>query len=268
MPHTSRDTSRAPAQDTERPIVIIEDDPATLSGWTELLRNAGYDVVGAASFEQGREALQAGPALLIVDIRLGAFNGLQLIIRARSDRPEIPLIVVTGFADEAVRSAADLWGATYLEKPVQPAQLLEAVARALASPPMRTEGAAESEPRMEPERRRWSRPHSGNVVSMPPGIADKDPAWHPSLIEDGDVIVARESADVTRTSSARTTSITPQFRLTVRGLPYLPPRLFARYDHAILHGEKTAAERHVRLFYVDTGILILLQDHRPTRIVH
>jgi two-component system, response regulator RegA len=254
------------------PVVVVEDDPVTLAGWMELLGEAGYDVVGAASFEQGREALKSRPALLIVDVRLGAYNGLQLIIRARSDRPDLPLILVTGYADDAVRSAAELWGALYLEKPVDPDRLLSAIADALEATGERQPPSprpAPEPPRLENERRRWARPQPGKIIVALPhaAITEKDLAWHPSLIEDGDVIVAREPADA-KPSDFGMTYKTPQFRLTVRGLRYLSPRLFARYDQAILQGEAAAAERRVRLFYVDTGILILLQDHRPTRTVH
>ena len=255
------------------PIAVVEDDPVTLAGWTELLRDAGYDVVGAASFEEGREALKAGPALLIVDVRLGAYNGLQLIIRARSDRPDIPLILVTGYADDAVRSAAELWGAMYLEKPVDPNRLLTAVADAIES-----SGESRNAPRPQPaerpriehERRRWVRSEQDQIIVALPhaAVSEKDLSWHPSLIEDGDVIVAREPPNAGYAADLGTTVKIPQFRLSVRGLRYLSPRLFSRYDQAILQGEAAAAERRVRLFYVDTGILILLQDHRPTRIVH
>ena len=274
MPHTRG----VPVEGSDRrtgvgPIAIVEDDPVTLAGWTELLSDAGYDVVGAESFEEGREALKAGPALLIVDVRLGAYNGLQLIIRARSDRPDIPLILVTGYADDAVRSAAELWGAMYLEKPVDPNRLLTAVADALESSgesriPARPE--PEPAPRLEHERRRWVRSEPDKIIVALPHAAvnERDLAWHPSLIEDGDVIVAREPMKPTRTVDFGTTEKTPQFRLSVRGLRFLSPRLYTRYDQAILQGEAAAAERRVRLFYVDTGILILLQDHRPTRIVH
>lgn len=239
----------------------------------ELLRDAGYDVTGAATFEKGRDALKAGPALLIVDVRLGAYNGLQLIIRARSDRPDIPIILVTGYADAAVRSAADLWGATYLEKPVEPARLVAAVADALeaagGTPPAPRPRDRERA-RLQDERRRWSRPTPEKIIVALPHAAmtERDLAWHPSLIEDGDVIVAREPPDPNRADHVGTTSKTPEFRLTVRGLRYLPPRLFTRYDQAIRQGEAVAAERRVRLFYVETGILILLQDHRPSRTVH
>jgi DNA-binding response OmpR family regulator len=253
-------------------VVIVEDDQVTLAGWTELLRDAGYDVTGAATFEQGRDALKAGPALLIVDVRLGAYNGLQLIIRARSDRPDVPIILVTGYADEAVRSAADLWGATCLEKPVEPARLIVAVADAL-------EAAGETPPaprrhdperRLENERRRWPRPTPQKIIVALPHAAmtERDLAWHPSLIEDGDVIVAREPPDQNPTVDFGAATKAPQFRLSVRGLRYLSPRLFTRYDQAILQGEGIAQERRVRLFYVDAGTLILLQDHRPTRTVH
>lgn len=111
-----------------QPIVIVEDDPVTLAGWSELLAIAGYPIVGANTFAAGRHAVDAGCGLLIVDVRLGAFNGLQLMLRAQSRTPPVPAIVVTGFADEVIACEARRLGALCLEKPVDPDHLLAAVA--------------------------------------------------------------------------------------------------------------------------------------------
>ena len=75
---------------TERKkILLVEDDDATRVGLSTLLERAGYDVVATESVQEGRSALEdASPDLLITDVRLGAFNGLQLI--AMSPRPIPP----------------------------------------------------------------------------------------------------------------------------------------------------------------------------------
>ena len=40
-------------------ILIVEDDRDTLDSWVELLHHAGYRVAAAASFEEGRRALES-----------------------------------------------------------------------------------------------------------------------------------------------------------------------------------------------------------------
>ena len=111
-------------------VLVVEDDAATRRGLETLLRQAGYDVLVADSVPQGRKALEEGaPDLLITDVRLGEFNGLQLL--ATSTRP-IPAIVATAFADSALEIEAARLGAHYLLKPIVPAVLLTLVEELLA----------------------------------------------------------------------------------------------------------------------------------------
>lgn len=101
--------------------------------WVDVLGDAGYRVTGAASFEEGRQALATStPDVLLTDIRLGAYNGLQLIIRARADNPRVRAFVLTGFSDPVVRREAERLHAVHLEKPVDLQLLLDLVAEALA----------------------------------------------------------------------------------------------------------------------------------------
>ena len=76
-------------------IVIVEDDDATRAGYRELLNLAGHDVIATSTYQEGRHAVQVeSPDLVIADLRLGGFNGLQLLLL--SPRP-IPTIIITGF---------------------------------------------------------------------------------------------------------------------------------------------------------------------------
>jgi two-component system, NtrC family, nitrogen regulation response regulator GlnG len=117
-----------------RNILIVEDDQGTLSGWVELLRAAGYFVTGVSSYEEGRQELATMPDLLITDVRLGVYNGLQLLMRGRMVNPQLQAIVVTGYADQIVRREAVYLQAEHLEKPVDADRLLQVVGNALRSP--------------------------------------------------------------------------------------------------------------------------------------
>ena len=117
---------------SSRSIIVVEDDEDSLTGWLEVLWNAGYSAVGAASFQEGRRLLDMHrPNLLITDVRLGAFNGLQLAIRARYGVGPLPTIVVTGYSDELIKLEAERLHAIYMEKPLLPDDLLAAVRDAL-----------------------------------------------------------------------------------------------------------------------------------------
>lgn len=124
---TIRDTRNRPTAG----ILIVEGDRDTLAGWVKLLHAAGYRVTGAASFEEARRALASPPDLVITEVRLGAFNGLQLVIRARSQNPHLSAIVLTGFPDVVIKAEAERLNAIYVEKPVDGERLLAIVADAL-----------------------------------------------------------------------------------------------------------------------------------------
>lgn len=110
-------------------ILLVEDDLATRVGLSTLLERAGYEVVASESVQEGRSILEEeAPDLLITDVRLGAFNGLQLL--AMSPR-RIPTIVTTGFPDPVLEAEALQLGAKFLLKPVEPGNLLALVAEML-----------------------------------------------------------------------------------------------------------------------------------------
>lgn len=112
-------------------VLIVEDDLATRLGLAQLIVAHGHEAILAATFEQGRRLLRTHrPDLLITDIRLGDFNGLQLIV---GELKPPPAIVLTGFADPVIELEARRAGALYLVKPLPPETLLAHVDAALSA---------------------------------------------------------------------------------------------------------------------------------------
>ena len=112
-----------------RTVLIVDDDPATRTGLSELLAGAGFAVVAAAAYHEAVTRLRTSPPhLLIADVRLGAYNGLQLVISRPS---HVAAIVISGFADATLEREAHRFGAAYLLKPVNPRQLLVVVGQVL-----------------------------------------------------------------------------------------------------------------------------------------
>jgi DNA-binding NtrC family response regulator len=107
--------------------LVVDDDPAVLKIITEVLRREGHAPVGAASFDAGRQALEAGPPpdVLVTDVRLGDYNGLQLVLMKH---PATAAIVMSGFRDEVLEAEAAELGAPFLVKPVSRDALMQAVA--------------------------------------------------------------------------------------------------------------------------------------------
>jgi len=112
-------------------ILLVEDDESTREGMTALLEDAGYTVQSAGVFVDGRRLLAENPPdLLIADVRLGRYNGLQLV--ATSSRG-VPTIMVTGFPDPALRAEALKLGAHYVTKPIAPETFLTLVESTILS---------------------------------------------------------------------------------------------------------------------------------------
>ena len=92
------------------------------------MRQAGYLVFEASSYEDGKRLWrEITPAVLVVDIRLGEFNGLQLLMRARANRPDLKGIITCPVADQVLEAETHRFGGTFLIKPITPSQIVEAV---------------------------------------------------------------------------------------------------------------------------------------------
>ena len=106
-------------------ILVVDDDSVLLDAVRRGFEQAGAEVTACEGFEEGRRALRSQHFdALITDVRLGAFNGLQLAVIARADHPEIRVVVFSGYDDPVLRSEAEHAGAQYVTTPVQVAELL------------------------------------------------------------------------------------------------------------------------------------------------
>ena len=71
-----------------RQVMVVDDDSDVLSTMAKLLRTWGYEPVPFATFEDAREFLEDRvPDAMVVDVRLGKYNGLQLLHLARQTVP-------------------------------------------------------------------------------------------------------------------------------------------------------------------------------------
>ena len=124
-------------------ILLVEDDTDLREAISVTLRLGGVDHV---AFECAEDALPAiDPELeqmLVTDFRLPGMNGLQLLAQAREKHPQLPVVVMTAYADTQLAVQALKGGARdFLIKPFMPQQLLEVIARHHPSPPPAKTGA-------------------------------------------------------------------------------------------------------------------------------
>jgi len=67
------------------------------------------------------------PPILITDIRLGPFNGLQLLLRAKADRPDLVAAITSSVADSVLKVDTQRFGGVFFVKPIEAGQLLKAL---------------------------------------------------------------------------------------------------------------------------------------------
>lgn len=106
-------------------VLVVDDDAALLEAVRRGLEASDMAVTACATFEGARQALRDNTFdALITDVRLGAFNGLQLAVVARTYDPTISVIVFSGFDDPVLREEAERAGGAYFVKPVHISDLI------------------------------------------------------------------------------------------------------------------------------------------------
>jgi CheY-like chemotaxis protein len=120
-------------------ILVIDDDEQLRELLTTLLTSAGHVVTTAGNGQEGVERFRAEPAdLVITDIVMPDQEGIETIIKLRSEYPDLGIIAMSGGASHSatwLSIAAKLGASRTLAKPFPIAQLTEAVTAVLAARP-------------------------------------------------------------------------------------------------------------------------------------
>lgn len=115
-------------------VLVLDDDEHALAGFVELLRDAGYHVTGASTYDAAKRLLGLEPYdLLITDVRLRGFNGLHLVMQTRAEHPDMAVIIISGYDEPLIELEASRYNAIFVRKPVMPAEFLKTVARCLTN---------------------------------------------------------------------------------------------------------------------------------------
>ncbi len=110
-------------------VLVADDDPLVLMNTADLLADLGHKVIEAESGTAALDQLQAREdiALLITDQAMPGMTGTELIAQARALRPELPIILATGYGE----TPADAASVLRLNKPFTQADLERAVSEAM-----------------------------------------------------------------------------------------------------------------------------------------
>ncbi len=114
-----------------RPVLLIDDDPSWAEATSELLLEEGFSVYWVKSGEAGLlGAEQLHPLLVILDVQLPNFDGLEVLHELRRTGSRVPVLMVSAEDRAAVLARALADGAAgFLQKPVAPGLLLRTIRR-------------------------------------------------------------------------------------------------------------------------------------------
>jgi two-component system, cell cycle sensor histidine kinase and response regulator CckA len=116
-------------------ILLVEDEDMVRSVAERALVRQGYTVITANDGEQGLARLaQAGKIdLLISDVVMPGMDGPAMVRAARANNPSLPVLFMSGYAEEQLRKSIDIDNVAFLPKPFSVTQLAEAARDVLSA---------------------------------------------------------------------------------------------------------------------------------------
>lgn len=200
------------------PVLIIEDDKELHVALTEVLEEEGIPVTGVFSGEDAL-SLEGDFSLLVTDVRLGGIDGIESLARLRQTNPDLPCIVITGYASsDSPARAIRLNVLDYLMKPFGLEEFIRVVRRALTSDERRTADEVKGFPEVVEDR-------EGIFQALYVGIRS-------GLLDE---VAARDFYSLIESLEAK-------YRRVLGGVHTLAPDL--RQDYAKLTGFLLALHRH------------------------
>ncbi len=116
-------------------LLIVDDEPDILETTRWAFETVGYQVYTAGTAEEGLQLFETSrPQLLLIDYKLPAMSGADLLKAARAIDPTIPAIMITGLThqSEAIEAECQRLGTfRFLKKPLKMSEVLQIVKEAV-----------------------------------------------------------------------------------------------------------------------------------------
>lgn len=136
--------------ETLKKVLVVDDDPVVGRSFDRVLSARGYAVITASDGAEALDKLaREDYNAVFTDIKMPGMSGIEVAARIKAARPWLPVVIVTGYGNEANEAAAKEAGvAAFLRKPLSP-ELIEHSAQA-AVLENRVSAAAQAAPAAAP----------------------------------------------------------------------------------------------------------------------
>ncbi len=110
-------------------ILIVDDDAVVAQSCRRILEAEGAEIHVATGVGAGASKLGEGAFdLMLTDIKMPGADGFEMIARAGELRPDMPVLVMTGYlTPDTVEEVRRCGAAGYIAKPFTPDELVEAI---------------------------------------------------------------------------------------------------------------------------------------------
>jgi len=116
-------------------VLFIDDDPSLVDSCLQTLTKLGYTTTARTSSQEGLEVFRKKPQgfdLVITDLIMPEMNGVKMAKEMLSLRPDLPIILCTGFSDQITEEMArDIGFRRFLLKPLVARELAQAIKEVL-----------------------------------------------------------------------------------------------------------------------------------------
>ena len=110
--------------------LIVDPSPDDRAFFADTLIGSGFHVVVAETFHEARELLvHHHPNIIVTELRLGEYNGLHLLMRAKARHQDLAAIVTSTWLDPVLQAETERMRGTFLPKPIAREDALAAVLR-------------------------------------------------------------------------------------------------------------------------------------------
>ncbi|WP_088008475.1 response regulator [Indiicoccus explosivorum] len=114
-------------------ILIVDDQPGIRLLLEEVFRKEGYHTVLASNgIEALRQADETAPDAVLLDMKIPGMNGIEILKRLKSQKPELPIMMMTAYGElDLIEESVSLGAVRYFTKPFDIFEVRDEVNRVL-----------------------------------------------------------------------------------------------------------------------------------------